>query len=54
MRKKLALLVLSLSAVAAAGVFSPPLEAACRLHECLNGEVVYCCSQPCCPPIEGH
>lgn len=50
MRKKVALLVLSLSAIAAAGVFSPPLEAGCPLFECPNGDVVYCCSQPCCPP----
>lgn len=51
MRKKLALLVFALSAVAAAGVFSPPLEAACRLHECLDGEIVLCCDQHCCLPI---
>ncbi len=48
MRKKLALLVLSFSAIAAAGVFSP-LKAACLLFECLNGDVVYCCSSPAAP-----
>ena len=50
MRKKLALLMLALSAAAAASFVSPPLKASCILHECPSGEVVLCCSQPCCPP----